>query len=284
MGKGTAVVKYPKTPKGGVVRGDGPCPDCGIRAWRWDTNPDADSSPDTFRLVCVGCGSLHEHVQPELELHGDGASWRGTFGTPGAKPEVPEAVLIDPDARLPPKLTRELVRLAREAMAMPWTFEHGQDWSGENWLIGNLGWAQLRGEDGMCIEEGGTVYLTTDHVRASEVCFDARDDAEWIMAARRLIPALARALTIDQGGQAELERKARATTATPMEPAPVYVWPDSPEGFTGIYITDDPSEAKERRYRVEFAFSGEIYAESEAEAQTFADEYRADLAKGGSEP
>jgi len=209
-------VKYPKNPKGGVVRGGGPCPDCGIRAWRWETNPDADASPDTFRLLCVGCGSLHAHVQSELDLRGDGASWRGAFGTPGEKPQVPEAILIDPDARLPPKLTRELARLAREAMAMPWTFEHGQDWSGENWLLGTLGCAALPEPDADGNQDG-TVYLTTDHVRASEVCFDARDDAEWMVAARRLLPELARALTVAEGGQAELERKARdrATTATP---------------------------------------------------------------------
>jgi hypothetical protein len=80
-------------------------------------------------------------------------------------------------------MTPEELQAIRDRVAKaspgPWTTEQGE-YSGRNWPLG------LSGQYGNDV----TVFLTTDHVHASEMYGDAATDGDFIAHARTDIPAL----------------------------------------------------------------------------------------------
>ena len=87
----------------------------------------------------------------------------------------------------------QLRALADAATSAPWRVATEDD-AGDNWMV-----CMGRSLD------GHTYYVTTDHVHASELEGDARNDAEFIAACRLGVPKLVDALasTIHRAEQAE---------------------------------------------------------------------------------
>ena len=124
-------------------------------------------------------------------------------------PPPPDYIVLPREGSpLPPDIAEDLLRLGRDAASEPWKLEAGQ-YSGEDWHLASFGVAQKRSEDGKCIDEDEDIHLTTDRVRCSDHLQDARDDAEWCVAARKLLPKLCGLL---------FEKVGRRAKATPVPP------------------------------------------------------------------
>lgn len=116
-------------------------------------------------------------------------------------PADPDYIVQEiPDGDIPPEMLQELCRLGRIAAHCPWRVYHG-GYDGQDWLVGTFGTAQHRDENGKVTNKEDTVYLTTDHVHASEVDGDALDDAEWCARVRKLLPKLVPLLAKKVGRQ-----------------------------------------------------------------------------------